>query len=542
MVLVLRGDGVDGFPGGVTNRTDAYPESVDVDAPARPPVTDPTLGIPVPRVDAPAEHRLVVIGDSIWQGMQSGGLSRTEWSPGAIVARHAGFEFRHARFDAGGGTGIPMDLERVLRHLEDKYGAEVGPLELPHALVTARALMGESEKYWEGVGTRLRTTVIDGPMNHNLSVYGWDVRDVMSLNADTERVRLHKAKNNLIFQVPEGSPEIVAISVLDTARNGNGRALTPVGAARHFGDNGRIDTLVVGVGANNALRAMIDLRLQWSQDDGYTDRQRKSAYTVWDPKHFEADYQLLADRLKEVDTNRVVFTTVPHVTIAPIAHGVGGFVDAESQYYRFYTRPWITSNDFDPSRHDHINGSDARAVDVAIDAYNRSIEHIVAEARRQGHNWLVLDASAMLDRLAVRRNARAEQRADWYEPYPLPPEVAALDLVPDARFFWSDAHGRRQGGLFSLDATHPDTLGYGLLAQELVHVMAGDGVQFARGTQIDFVPLVESSIVSDPPTNYAQVFSMLATVLKLWECAAPNLDAAAVPTRAMTGMDHGDRR
>ena len=517
--------------------TDGLPALVDVNAPRRPAITDPTLGIATPPADQSAEHGLVVIGDSIWQGMQSGALSRTEWSPGAIVARQAGFEFRHPRFSEGEGAGIPLDLERVLRHLETHFGSGIDPLEFPKALLSVRSLMSKSERYWEDRGKRLRSEGLEGPINHNLAVYGWDVRDVMSLNADTERGRLVRPKNNVILQLPEGAQELVAINVLDTARDANGRALTPVGAARELGQNGRIDTLVVGVGANNALRSMIELRVRWSQDDGYTDRARKAAYTAWAPAHFEADYRLLAKRIQAIDANRVVFTTVPHVTIAPIGHGVGGFLDETSPYYRYYTRPWVSSSDFDPSRHDHLMGSEARAIDAAIDAYNRSIETIVSEARAAGRNWLLLDVCAVLDRLAVRRNAEPQRRAADHQPYPLPDELTALEPVPDVRFWWSDEGGRRRGGLFSLDATHPDTLGYGILAQELVNVMAADGVAFERGTKIDFTSLIEASLVHDPPGNYGQVFAMLATALKFWERAAPSLDVAADPTRAMTGTD-----
>lgn len=516
---------------------EAVPASVRADAPPRPPVADPALGAPVVGPCEPARHPFVVIGDSIWQGMQSGGLSKTEWSPAAIVARHAGVELRHARFDEGGGTGIPLDLERAVRELERRYGAEIGPTELPRALAALRSTMAESERHWEGVGRRLRTRALDGPIHHNLAVYGWDVRDVMTLTADTERARLVKARNNLVLQVPEGANEIVAISVLDTARDESGRALTPVGAARALGDDGCIDTLIVGVGANNALRAMIELKVVWSQDDGYTDRDRKQTYTVWDPVHFEAEYRRLATELKAIRANRVVLTTVPHVTIAPIGHGVGGFESDDSPYYRYYTRPWVPAADFDPRRHDQITGAEARAVDAAIDRYNEAIVEIAREARAEGRDWLVLDAAAILDRLAVRRYRDEARRPDWHEPYPLPPELDALEPRPDVRFWRSGPEGRTQGGLFSLDATHPDTIGYGILAQELVHLLADAGVAFPNGLRIDFGPLIEASLVHDPPTNFDQAFAMLATALKFWERLSPSLTDAAAPTRTMTGLD-----
>ena len=42
--------------------------------------------------------------------------------------------------------------------------------------------------------------------------------------------------------------------------------------------------------------------------------------------------------------------TVPAVTIAPLARGVGGKVRPDSRYFPYYTRPWIGDQDFDPGR------------------------------------------------------------------------------------------------------------------------------------------------------------------------------------------------
>ena len=60
----------------------------------------------------------------------------------------------------------------------------------------------------------------------------------------------------------------------------------------------------------------------------------------------------------------------------------------------------------------------------------------------------------------------------------LPPELLALDPVPTTRFFHSGPQGRTDGGLFALDGVHPTTIGYGIIAQEVIRIMDDAGVTF----------------------------------------------------------------
>src|SRR5262249_40298677 len=148
----------------------------------------------------------------------------------------------------------------------------------------------------------------------------------------------------------------------------------------------------------------------------------------------------------------VIWGTVPHVTIVPVARGVGGKLRPGSRYFPYYTRPWIADPDFDPRDDPFITGAQARAVDSAIDQYNDAIAHTVAAARRDGLDWSLLDCAGLLDRLAQRRSLDdPNARPAWWSPYALPPELAALDPPPDSRFFQADGVRRSQGGLFSLD-------------------------------------------------------------------------------------------
>ena len=171
------------------------------------------------------------------------------------------------------------------------------------------------------------------------------------------------------------------------------------------------------------------------------------------------------------------------MTIAPVARGVGGKVEKGSRYFHFYTRPWIADDEFDPADDECLTADEARAIDSAIDMYNETIVASVRAAREDGHDWRLLDVGGLLDRLAARRYLEDPDvhKPDWWTPYELPEELARLVPPPDSRFFISGADGRREsGGLFSLDGVHPTTIGYGLMAQELIRVMQEAGVQFMR--------------------------------------------------------------
>ena len=88
----------------------------------------------------------------------------------------------------------------------------------------------------------------------------------------------------------------------------------------------------------------------------------------------------------------------------------------------------------------------------------------------------VLELGGALDRLATRRYQEdPAARPSWWQPYPLPSPLACLEPPPDTRFFRAGPSGRAEGGLFSLDGVHPTTIGYGRVAQEIIHVMRDAG-------------------------------------------------------------------
>jgi hypothetical protein len=497
------------------------PDTVDVRTVPRVPVESADLGIAVDvdRRGTP-RHRLVTLGDSLTHGFQSGAIFNTDLSYPAIIAHELGWSdhFRYPSYPGFGG--IPLNLELLVREVEERFGTSVSPWELPGALFHLRHHLAQSEHWWDdGPGGALPPR---GAINHNLGIYGWDVRDALSRTADDGSAQHRTDDGFELVPLIRNADRIAAGRVLDSARWPGGRAMTPLEAAAALSRDGTdedpdgdgIETLIVLLGANNALGSVLSLEVHWSKED-FREPGAKAAYNVWQPPHFAAEWAELVTALRSVRARHVLIGTVPHVTIAPVAHGIDGKVRKGSRYFRRYVRPWVTEKTFDDDEDKSLTAEEARAVDSAIDAYNATIIASVAAAREDGLDWRITEIGAALDRLAARRYLEDPDvdRPAWLTDYPLPPALANLDPVPDSHFFASDENGRTNGGLFSLDGTHATTVAYGLMAQEFIRTMEEAGVVFYRGdgvtaragpVDVDFDRLLaRDTLVGHPPANLA---------------------------------------
>nr|WP_221381653.1 hypothetical protein [Actinoplanes polyasparticus] len=515
--------------------TTKVPAGVDITPQARMPVEDPTLGIDVPvdRSGSPP-HRLVTIGDSLFHGFQSGAVYQTDLSAPAVVAHELGWLDQFRRPQYSGPGGLPFNAELLFRELERRHGPSLNPLEVPLALFTARQWMDVLEDYWErGPGSPVPQST---GIPHNLAMYGWDLRDALDQTVDGFLARIQAPTDGFVKQGVENHTERAALRLYPTLPVA-GRGRTVFDLAAELGDEGGehgIETLVVFLGSNNALRSVVDLEVRWS-GEGYDDLDRKGDYTVWHPEHFRSELAEVDQRVRGIKARHVIWCTVPHVTIAPICHGVGSKVEPGSRYYPYYTRPWISDRAFDQRRHPHITAEQARAVDSAIDQYNEAITALVWDARKEGADWYLLDLAGVLDRLADRRYAEdPNARPSWWTPYPMPNGLAALDPPLTSGFLTADGRGGRAGGgLFSLDGVHPTTVGYGIIAQELIRVMRRAGVVFHRPdgsvrpdpVTVDFARLLRrDTLVSHPPQNVGSGLKVLA-----WAEEALNLVGRTLP-------------
>jgi hypothetical protein len=506
----------------------ATPGEVEIRHHPREPVTDPTLGIEVPRGEPrSAKHRLVTIGDSLTHGFMSAAIYRTDLSWPAIAAYELGLrpeEFTYPTYEwPTGPGGLPLDLERFARAFARRFGDRLDFWEVVAAGLWTRKYLDRVEDFWErGDGA---VPPRPGDPFDNMAVYGWDVLDPQVLTASLVADRLKRpARDQVLAQLVENHQDRAAWPVLQRARS-DSRARTVLDAVTEMShlDEG-IETLVVILGSNNALASVAYLETVWTPE-GYpnmTPEERlaaKRGCTVFRPSAFAADWELLVRRLRGTGAQHVVVGTVPAVTIAPIARGVYQKIRPQSRYFPYYTRPWISDEDFQPERDPHLTGEQARAIDSAIDAYNETIIDSVAAARRDGLDWYLFDLGSGLDRLATRRYLESPwARPPWWTPYELPEPLRSLDPVPNTRFFRAGPQGRTDGGLFSLDGAHPTTVGYGLLAQEVIRVMELAGVAFLgrdgspreQPAVVDFDRLLAAdTLLSDPPAAISDTLSLL---------------------------------
>lgn len=500
-------------------------------------------------------HRLVAIGDSITQGFKSLAIHDTDFSWPAVVAYELGWfdQFRRPKFNGPDECpGLPINLEALIRQLE--IAARRKPLAwswyrtIPRLIQVAHAVT----TYWErGKGSE---SPKNQHFNHNLAIWGWDLRDAMTKDIgwclDKIGERPPKPKGlwaqiwsfllRLAVPVPQMAQPRTAVITL--SGEGDDRSTTQVSAARSLGNEGSvetggqpndasdgIETLFVGLGSNNALGTVIDLSLNWSEDADYQSLDDKWKYNIWRPEHFQAELALLVSEVKTIRARHVIWSSVPHVTIAPLARGVGTKTWM-TRYFARYCRAWITDEDFDGNSDPSLTADQARVVDSTIDEYNAVIKSHVEAARRVGLDWYYFDGAGLLDRLAYRRYLENPQ--SWppgFRPYLLPEKAITKSPPPDTRFFAADKRGRLQGGIIALDGVHPTTLGYGIIAQEIIKVMELARVPFydAKGAlrpgpvEVDWSRLVSADTLnSAPPYSLQQDLRLMGWANKLFDFGA----------------------
>jgi hypothetical protein len=214
------------------------------------------------------------------------------------------------------------------------------------------------------------------------------------------------------------------------------RGLTSFTAAAQLGAEGTfetpgkgdgIETLTVLLGSNNSLSSVTHFQVHWS-GEGYDDLKKKNQYNVWRPSHFKSEFDLVTKEVEKIRARHVIWGTVPHVTVIPLAHGVGQKKQYRgSRYFEAYTWPWIDDDSFDATTDPHLTHQQARAIDSAIDMYNHHIVERVHQGRNDGLDWYLLDVAGILDRLAYRRYLIDDNaQPSWWKalgPYPLPKEA-----------------------------------------------------------------------------------------------------------------------
>jgi hypothetical protein len=267
-----------------------------------------------------------------------------------------------------------------------------------------------------------------------------------------------------------------------------------------------VENLILWLGANNALGTVVNLRINQTPNKlhaagrpheyGHVKRAM-FRWNLWHPDDFRADYELMIDEVDRIMQNnlakdwKVFVGTVPLVTIAPIAKGIGEttevdikkyengkFQNAKSMYFKYYTY-FPFEEDFAIETGKYLTMQDAVHIDNCIREYNRIIFEKVAAlnaANGKGKKnakdrYFVVDTSKALDDLAYKRN-------NGQPPYELPDALKFLYPPVNTKYYHAGTDGKlKQGGLFSLDGVHPTSIGHGILAREFLKKMIDAGVK-----------------------------------------------------------------
>ncbi len=517
------------------------PRDVCITNEAPKPELDPTLGIRLgssPTATA-GRHRLVALGDSLTHGFQSLAIHKTSLSYPALIARQLNWlkepgrptadgYFRFPTYDEAGG--LPLNLEECLRSLRGRLG---GILSFFRVLRFAHGVA----RYWNS--KKSLEWQSDGRM-HNLAVYSYRVSDATT-----------RKKENVQRQTGSVRPARNSFSLLSAIRNyatvsddvdraalrvfyDADKWMTLTDIVKAHGEDGGIETLVVMLGANNVLSSVIHLSYDsWATTQ--TPDEDLAAARIWSPTLFRQDWHGLIKKLEGVNADHVIVSSVPHVTIIPLCAGIGGRLHPTSRYYRYYTHVWLKEQ-FDvefPDTFPYFTGDQARAIDSAIDQYNLAIKESVIAQRERGRDWYFFDLCGLFDRLAYRRYPHSGSDDEcvatpsWWDevgPFQMPPgltiEGPRGSHVPDTRFLRTDGYDIVQGGLIALDGVHPTTIGYGIVADEILRIMR-DSARIEDANAIDFERLKkEDTLIARPLKDLGADLTAIARINSLIDIAS----------------------
>lgn len=451
------------------------------------------------------KHKLVVLGDSIGQGFQNGGIYRTDLNFPSFLAQcfEPEPEFEQPVFTAQGG--IPLNLEVLTRGLSDQYGDALEWTEYIPAAAHLYTTLRRIKNYWEDRYKSVAVSEQDTPF-HNQSVWGFATNDAwMVTDAKSQDHIENYPETYSIFDIlPDHAMYTTASLVLNPSRDKSFRHKSLFDNVQFLQENGGIENLLVTMGHNNIIGAVTDLRFTFSEQSDMEALPPERDYTVYRPEHFEQEYRKLAEKVSSLGAERVFVPTIPYVTIPPVSRGVNDDKSRPAQgYFDYYTRFWIWDSDFDPDKHAHLTKEEAIKLDKTVDEYNKSIREIGDE-----YGWAVVPVNTYLSGIARRR-----QTGKLHIPYPerfaeaIQRNPATEHLLEDPKDpvlsteylrVHRDTGKVYKGGIFSLDGIHPTTIGYGLMAHLYYQTMQDHGVQFQKSLDWDHI-IASDTLVTDPP-------------------------------------------
>jgi hypothetical protein len=448
------------------------------------------------------------------------------------------------------GSGLPLNLEALLRKVSEKVGRNIDLFDWPTVLAVAGAQIDRTEDCYErGVGAPSRPFG-GAPAFHNLAVQGFDVADAWLVTPELCLQQIDEKEKNPprkddIFQPPSASFYRTAYNVLNPQRDPAKNGWSALTWLQHHAETQGVENLILWLGANNALGTVISLDVKATNgpprtvggkkvayDPGMSRPERDELYNLWAPDHFAIDYAELMRRVREALKNnrhtdwRVFVGTVPAVSIAPLAKGVGAEyawpdpfeVLPASKYYHNYTHV-IFDEEHAAKGGRKLGVRDVYAIDQYIAAYNKIIRAEVGKANAGPgpDRFHVVDICSVLLEGAWKRNG-------GQPPYKWPKGV--LDHFPmvDTRFYHATPEGHLEmGGLFGLDGVHPSAIGQGVIAHEFLKVMrqARPG---ATLNELDWDEIYQSDSLYQDPLRIMRSIRSSAGAAKIFLWVASALD------------------
>lgn len=451
-----------------------------------------------------SKHKLVVLGDSVGQGFQNGGVYRTDLSFPNFLAQcfEPEPDLDQPLFTAQGG--IPLNLEILVRGLSDEYGDKLEWNEYVPAINHLYQTLKRIKKYWEGGFKSLRR---DHPTPyHNQSVWGFAMNDTWMITEKKAREHIKSQPETFsVFDVlPDHAMYTTARLVLNPTLGKKFAQHTLLDNINYLQENGGIENLIVTLGHNNIIGAATDLKFQYSEKEDLNALPSERSYTVYRPEHFEQEFRTMAEKVSQIGAERVITQTIPYVTIPPVTRGINEDRSRKQiGYFDYYTRFWIWDSNFDPDRHPYLTKEEAIKLDQAVDEYNTIIRTVAKE-----YGWIVVPLNKYVSAIARRRlggKLKIPYPDDFCQAMKRNPKTAHLVTEGNksklsTEYLRIDRHKRRvyKGGIFSLDGIHPTTIGYGLIAHAYYQTMQEHGIEFQKKLNWDHI-IASDSLVTDPP-------------------------------------------
>jgi len=471
--------------------------------------------------------KLFTIGDSISQGFMSLAAARTELSYSTLIARCIGLTPGTDEYSVPiwGAGGLPINVENLLRSLQRKYGSDIrGPIEWTSAVFSINEYLDEVEDHYErGSGNIALPQAGRRQFYPNVSVAGFTVADawIVTPRLCLERIANDPDSSDGLFALPSRRFERTAHAVLNPSRNPEFEEFSQLRWLQHHHLDGEgVENLFLWLGSNNALGTIVRMEVRKTSDHGKhpldMSFDERNECNLWTPEHFKDEYEMLMQRVHAILSSgktdcRVFVGTVPPVTIAPLARGVGNSVPKDDPfgvlpsaiYFERYTY-FLFDLDYARRSPNSLTLDEALEIDNTIAEYNKIIASTVDTYNRKPKarkgrkvEYVVVDIADQLLRLAFKRN-------NGHPTYQLPKELIDLNTglgrTVNTVYYTVDRNARMSaGGVFSLDGVHPTAIGHGLIAQEFLKAMREAGVRLARN--LDWNAIVASDSLYTKPIS-----------------------------------------